>query len=95
MKSYKDGFPIVVLQFVRVNYVQGNGVFIYFFILKINLCMIFKLYNMIHCICSTGAVMVEGVEGVTKVFVCPWNSGVVDFRKRFVSLIHKSYGEKM
>jgi hypothetical protein len=31
--------------------------------------------------------MVEGIEGVTRVFVCPWTSGVVDFRKRSVTIM--------
>ncbi|WJX45744.1 hypothetical protein P8452_32605 [Trifolium repens] len=58
--SFNDGFPIVVLQFVRVTYLQG-------------------------------AVMVQGVEGVTKVFVSPWSSvGVVDFRKRLIRYLRES-----
>jgi hypothetical protein len=50
---------------------------------------------MIHRIVSSGAVMVQGVEGVTKVFVSPWSSvGVVDFRKRYVMFLHDCYYNK-
>ncbi|KAK2381915.1 replication factor A protein [Trifolium repens] len=37
-----------------------------------------------------GAVMVQGVEGVTKVFVNPWTAGVVDFRKRLIRYLSGS-----
>ncbi|WJX94470.1 hypothetical protein P8452_75884 [Trifolium repens] len=57
--SFKDGLPIVVLQFVRVTYLQG-------------------------------AVMVQGVDEVTKVFVNPWTAGVVDFRKRLIRYLSES-----
>jgi Cu2+-containing amine oxidase len=53
--------------------------------------MIFILYSMIQGIVSSGAVMVQGVDEVTKVFVNPWTAGVVDFRKRYVRFIHNSY----
>jgi Cu2+-containing amine oxidase len=56
--------------------------------------MIFILYSMIQGIVSSGAVMVQGVDEVTKVFVNPWTAGVVDFRKRYVRFIHNSYGNQ-
>jgi hypothetical protein len=49
---------------------------------------------MIQGIVSSGAVMVQGVEGVTMVFVNAWTAGVVDFRKRYVRFIYNSYGNK-
>ncbi|KAK2453351.1 replication protein A 70 kDa DNA-binding subunit C [Trifolium repens] len=57
--SFKNGFPIVVLQFVRVA-------------------------------CLQGSVMVQGVEGVTKVFVTPWTAGVMEFRKRLIQYLSRS-----
>jgi hypothetical protein len=64
------------------------------FILKIGFYMIFILYGMIQCIFSPSGVMVQGVEGVTMVFVNAWTAGVVDFRKRYVRFIYNSYGNK-
>jgi hypothetical protein len=82
LKSHVDGLPVLVLQFVKIGRSQGFLVF-------------WKLYTESNLSYSSffpkltyilGSVLVEGVQGVTRMFADPIDSvAVCNFKKRLPS----------
>jgi hypothetical protein len=82
LKPHVDGLPILVLQFVKIGRSQGFLVFLKLYTeSNLNYSSVFP--NLTYIL---GSVLVEGVQGVTRMFADPIDSVAVwNFKKRLPS----------